>query len=244
MKKTIITAALCLGLTSGAMADSALDDAITLTDLTAGGHQTFTQDSSKDYAYSTQDGNYQQFTMTAVFDSKTLLSTLATASNGSGKAVELAIGEAGSRLGIGFNVTTTDDGVKTLQAVAQAGQSSHTVIPTIDLTDLLNSNDTIVLTMTTGSAGTSLYLYNPETETVSTSGTQGGYHYSSTTAYDHVWVDNAWGGAVNSIYLFDTIQTPNEILAISKAAATVPEPTTATLSLLALAGLAARRRRK
>lgn len=48
-------------------------------------------------------------------------------------------------------------------------------------------------------------------------------------------------------YYFDGIYEENDIKALTKLAATaapLPEPTTATLSLLALAGLAARRRRK
>ena len=47
---------------------------------------------------------------------------------------------------------------------------------------------------------------------------------------------------VTSVYAFDQKLTPTEISTIS--AVLTPEPATATLSLLALAGLAARRRRK
>ncbi len=44
-----------------------------------------------------------------------------------------------------------------------------------------------------------------------------------------------------SCYLFDSAVTVADAIELNKA---VPEPATATLSLLALAGLAARRRRK
>ena len=50
---------------------------------------------------------------------------------------------------------------------------------------------------------------------------------------------------VSSVYLFQGAIDKTTALALNKAAtAAIPEPTTATLSLLALAGLAARRRRK
>ena len=56
---------------------------------------------------------------------------------------------------------------------------------------------------------------------------------------------------VTNTYVFNQVVTAEEAKSLGKAAATaalqsgaVPEPTTATLSLLALAGLAARRRRK
>lgn len=54
---------------------------------------------------------------------------------------------------------------------------------------------------------------------------------------------------VNSYYIFDQAATDADAIKITHAAAAaappiIPEPTTATLSLLALAGLAARRRRR
>ena len=43
---------------------------------------------------------------------------------------------------------------------------------------------------------------------------------------------------------FETLENGNKAIVANYVTAIVPEPTTATLSLLALAGLAARRRRK
>ena len=60
----------------------------------------------------------------------------------------------------------------------------------------------------------------------------------STIVFDDIVTDG---------YVFKQVVTADEAKALGKAAATaalVPEPTTATLSLLALAGLAARRRRR
>ena len=57
----------------------------------------------------------------------------------------------------------------------------------------------------------------------------------------------AFSNAVTSAYLYNSRITGTEAQSITKSLgkyAVVPEPTTATLSLLALAGLAARRRRK
>ena len=62
-------------------------------------------------------------------------------------------------------------------------------------------------------------------------------------SYDSIVFD----GIVTDGYVFDQVVTAEEAKALGLAAATaalVPEPTTATLSLLALAGLAMRRRRK
>ncbi len=68
---------------------------------------------------------------------------------------------------------------------------------------------------------------------------------SSTATYDAVTFD---GSIVESTYVFNQAVTVEEAKTLAQAAlvktGTVPEPTTATLSLLALAGLAARRRRK
>ncbi len=53
---------------------------------------------------------------------------------------------------------------------------------------------------------------------------------------------------VTSAYVFNSVLSQDDAIAMNKAAITaakaVAEPATATLSLLALAGLAARRRRK
>ena len=56
-----------------------------------------------------------------------------------------------------------------------------------------------------------------------------------------------FSNAVTSAYLYNSRITKSEAETITQAlgkSSVIPEPTTATLSLLALAGLAARRRRK
>ena len=70
-------------------------------------------------------------------------------------------------------------------------------------------------------------------------GTTSGYSFSNTTDINSVSFNSS---VVNSAYYFDSIATTANAKSLNMAL--VPEPTTATLSLLALAGLAARRRRK
>ncbi len=66
-------------------------------------------------------------------------------------------------------------------------------------------------------------------------------NYDTLTIEDSVFKD-----AIDSIYVFNSSLTDAQVISLSAdaIAAAVPEPATATLSLLALAGLAARRRRK
>lgn len=56
------------------------------------------------------------------------------------------------------------------------------------------------------------------------------------------WTTGAWAGQIADFKLLNSALTANQVAAYGKPVV-VPEPTTATLSLLALAGLAARRRR-
>ncbi len=57
-------------------------------------------------------------------------------------------------------------------------------------------------------------------------------------------VNSALTSALDSLFVFNNTVETTGLVSISRDALTVPEPATATLSLLALAGLAARRRRK
>ncbi len=55
---------------------------------------------------------------------------------------------------------------------------------------------------------------------------------------------NNLSGAIQQVYVHNTCLTQAQVGTLMSEIASIPEPTTATLSLLALAGLAARRRRK
>lgn len=69
--------------------------------------------------------------------------------------------------------------------------------------------------------------------------------YTGTTRYNRKPFTNITGVVVNSVAVgsIDVYDSAMSVEEIEKIALSVPEPTTATLSLLALAGLAARRRR-
>lgn len=73
--------------------------------------------------------------------------------------------------------------------------------------------------------------------------------YSSTALktancdYNTIKLNNL-GGAIKQAYVHNYCLTQAQVSTLMAETATIPEPTTATLSLLALAGLAARRRRK
>ncbi len=68
---------------------------------------------------------------------------------------------------------------------------------------------------------------------------------ASTINYDNLLVHSDIF-PVDAVYVYNQVLEGDTLTAASKAAygAAIPEPATATLSLLALAGLAARRRRK
>ena len=75
----------------------------------------------------------------------------------------------------------------------------------------------------------------------------GGYYNTGLKSSGLSFNTIVFDGIVTDGYVFNQVVTAEEAKALGKAAATaalVPEPTTATLSLLALAGLAARRRRR
>ncbi len=58
------------------------------------------------------------------------------------------------------------------------------------------------------------------------------------------WTTGPWAGQIADFQLLNSALTADQVAAYGAPTPVVPEPTTATLSLLALAGLAARRRRK
>ncbi len=99
-----------------------------------------------------------------------------------------------------------------------------------------------VVTYTFGGGNTktlTLYALDVATGTLASTSIETGWEVSA--AFDRLTVDTA-SGAVERAIVFNTALSSTEILALSTSV--IPEPTTATLSLLALAGLAARRRRK
>jgi uncharacterized protein (TIGR03382 family) len=76
-------------------------------------------------------------------------------------------------------------------------------------------------------------------------GTTHEYSGQSGTGFKFTYSDvlgvSANADLVDSVYLVGSVLTASEVQSIHQS---IPEPATATLSLMALAGLAARRRRK
>ncbi len=69
----------------------------------------------------------------------------------------------------------------------------------------------------------------------------------SSGQYNTLTISSPNAAALDSLYLYNSSMSGDDLLSAASTAlvaASIPEPTTATLSLLALAGLAARRRRK
>ena len=96
----------------------------------------------------------------------------------------------------------------------------------------------------TGTVGSNFSSYMVITlndgSTLTYSGTTSGYSFSGVTDINSISFNS---NIVKDAYMFDSVSNSATASALNKALL-VPEPTTATLSLLALCGLAARRRRK
>ncbi len=102
----------------------------------------------------------------------------------------------------------------------------------------------LALTYTYSSATDTITLSVVDTENSEIATLDSAYvtkDWSVNNAYNYMTMD-APDGIINHIYVFDSALSSADIINISKDA--IPEPATATLSLLALAGLAVRRRRK
>lgn len=92
-------------------------------------------------------------------------------------------------------------------------------------------------------AGTNTYLtiQMPEANDIVYTKPDASLKYGDTRGLDKIFLDT---NIVKQCYTYADVLNQQDALAISKKAMNVPEPTTGTLSLLALAGLCARRRKK
>ncbi len=111
----------------------------------------------------------------------------------------------------------------------------------------------VTLTIVQSSSGTTLYTLADSTATTSTTGLASAglvstAHSSSNLAQIIRPANNgnSYPCPIAGVYVYNTALSQEDIFTVSKAAhaASVPEPATETLSLPALTGLAARRRRK
>ena len=101
----------------------------------------------------------------------------------------------------------------------------------------------LTMALETGSRGTAWYLtvLTNDGKCTDLTASLAGLRWSSMGDITTISIDT---DVVSTGYAFDGFLDTNSAYALNRAALGVPEPTTATLSLLALAGLAMRRRRK
>ena len=119
-------------------------------------------------------------------------------------------------------------------------------VAAIDWSKVTSAALTMALETSTSGTAWSLTVLNSDGTYTSKSASLVGLRWSSMGDITNIAIDTA---VVTQAYAFDGFIKGDSAYALNKAAievatTTVPEPTTATLSLLALAGLAARRRRK
>ena len=119
-------------------------------------------------------------------------------------------------------------------------------VAAIDWSKVTSAALTMALETSTSGTAWSLTVLNSDGTYTSKSASLAGLRWSSMGDITNIAIDTA---VVTQAYAFDGFIKGDSAYALNKAAievatTTVPEPTTATLSLLALAGLAARRRRK
>ncbi len=144
-------------------------------------------------------------------------------------------GADGQMRGINFNVSDGSSTITYLSSIvssawgydAETGTSDISSA-VISMTGTAGSNCSICITMKKDD-GSILEYY----------GTTSGYSFSGVDDINGITFNT---DIVESAYFFDSVSTETGIKALH--AQIIPEPATATLSLLALAGLAIRRRRK
>ncbi len=242
MKKTIITAILALGLAGSASAALTLTDNFKLEDAVVneqdfdGSTLSYTGSfAAQGNPYDTSDSSTRgNMTFTLVLDVDQLGSQ-------SGYIVK------GGSWGVGYN----DDG----KAQGWWGSSFYSGGPTTAnaLSSYADENGLVTLTIVTGyvtstSQASRIYVGDGTTYWTA-SGLKFGSGISSIT------INQNFKDAIEQFYVFDTALSSDQVTQVYNmaaqvtagtyvSAAAIPEPASATLSLLALAGLAARRRRK
>ncbi len=245
MKKTIITALLTVASAAAAFADinlSAQNGVYTIT-----GPGTLANNyvaTGGDYSTDDGTGNREQFTLTAVFTwSELVPDVTSTASN----AVQIHYnGIDNSKTGIGFK----KDANGNIIACGMNNNSAYVTSGDINISSLV-SGDKLTLTIVMTDAGGTLYGYNANAQgddRLVQLATSTSWKYGPSGHYNKIWLATPLGEALSLLEVRNTKSDFATVLTISEeahsAAKLVPEPTTATLSLLALAGLASRRRRK
>ncbi len=236
MKKTFISTALaiCLAFAAQASAVLTLDSAV-LQEVSYDGTSSYTGN------FSTLTNGNAHTTLLLVIDMETLDSVKSSLTN-SGSPLATYGTETGTDVP-GLGVRSFGANNKTPIGIDYKADGTVGTNTGSYFLSNYTSQGKVVMALTINGTTEVLYLTNGTAEVHWTTGnatTQDATYNSLTIA------DNAFTAAISSIYVFDQTLTQEQIKSISAEAITaaVPEPATATLSLLALAGLAARRRRK
>ena len=111
--------------------------------------------------------------------------------------------------------------------------------------DVLGTSDTVVLTFNTGWPGTGTESSGsscPSQLYINGELAYAAYGLAHGNAVNTIYINEQFVGAISEMYVHNSMITGDDAKALYNSV--IPEPTTATLSLLALAGLAARRRRR
>ena len=165
------------------------------------------------------------------------------------------------------NSITLNNGVLSIGAPSSNGSGSMFYAAIVSVADLLQGKEfdtlnNITLTLKGDSHGSNdswFSIYSMDTTNTLTTIVELAYNNDGTTSLKSNGEPNSWNGTNSYTIKADALEATDKVVLLVRhsgsstldftnmyatANLTVPEPTTATLSLLALAGLAARRRRK
>ncbi len=248
MKKTVITAALAF-VGGAATAAVTADYSYTQADFSSGTTaQTFTLPSGSDNYTNISNGN-QQFTMTLVLDWSVLNGLAGPATY---RTAELSHnGTASTEISLGVRKESNGS------VVMKMAQNENDLL-SATLTDTYIRNGLVTVTLTVDTNGGinrfRMLVLNKEengTDWVATAATRSDNASSASTDHrgadelNRLFLNGTTKSAIKALYISDS--NTSDLAGLAESAyttAAVPESATATLSLLALAGLATRRRCK
>ncbi len=245
MKKTLITALIALGLAASASAVT-LSDAVLKETGTIASSYTGDFSAMLDSTTSGVTGQYPNLTIMLVLDLDTLPTFTSAAPSADTQLFTLSGTKTSDNttmtgIGMGLSRFAASD-ANTIAWTTWQGDKNGTWAGRFE--EYAASGKT-VLTMVLDSAGAHVSVSNGITQQTANNATGPRYSGVDYTTITFGTAENIFG-AIDGVYIFDEALTASDIKTLSAQAiaASVPEPATATLSLLALAGLAARRRRK